>query len=246
MIKRYFIEVAYLGTCYNGFQIQPNAPTIQGELQKKLQVLLKKEITLTGSSRTDAGVHALQNFLHFDTDITFDITKCCYSLNAVLPHDISVKRIFRVENTQHARFDAVSREYKYFITRNKDPFHFHTAYKYNYELDIDVLNKAAALLISYTDFSTFSKLHTQVYTNNCQLYLSEWKIDNDFLVYNVCANRFLRGMVRALTGTMLKVGRGIISLNEFQEIIESGDCSKADFSTPAKGLFLVGVKYSHS
>lgn len=243
MTKRYFIEVAYLGTCYNGFQIQPNAPTIQGELQKALRTILRKEIMLTGSSRTDAGVHAWQNFLHFDESAAFDITKCCYSLNAILPHDICVKRIFRVENTQHARFDAVSREYKYFITRSKDPFHFYTAYKYNYDLDIDALNKAATLLMGYTDFSTFSKLHTQVHTNNCQLYLSEWKTENDFLVYNVCANRFLRGMVRALTGTMLKVGRGIISINDFKEITESRDCSKADFSTPAKGLFLAGVKY---
>ncbi|MCU7693429.1 tRNA pseudouridine(38-40) synthase TruA [Haoranjiania flava] len=243
MSQRYFIEVSYLGTHYNGFQVQPNAPTIQGSLQQVLKILFRKEIQLTGSSRTDAGVHALQNYFHFDTDLEFDTDKYGYSINALLPYDIAVKRIFKVAGSAHARFDAVYREYKYYISRHKDPFHFDTAYKYGHDLDISALNKAAALLLQYTDFTTFSKLNTQVYTNNCTITLSEWSEEDGILVYHVRSNRFLRGMVRALVGTMLRVGRGIITVEDFKHIIESKDCAQADFSTPAKGLFLVKVVY---
>lgn len=239
---RYFIEVAYRGTNYSGFQTQDNAVTVQSKVEAALQTIYKTTFQLTCSSRTDAGVHALQNFFHLDTDIDIN-PKQVYNLNSLLPSDIVIKQIFVVEPDKHARFSATHRQYKYYITRNRNPFLTDTAWFYPYNLDIDALQQAAGILLTYSDFTTFSKRNTQVKTFICNIITSKWYYENDCLVYEVKANRFLRGMVRGLVGTMLKVGRGLISLDDFKQIIEYKDCTKANFNTPAQGLFLVKVTY---
>lgn len=239
---RYFLEVAYKGTGYAGFQVQQNANTIQGELEKALEIVFRKQLQLTGSSRTDAGVHALQNFFHFDAD--FEIKKdSLYNINALLSRDIAVRSINQVEPSSHCRFDATGREYKYFISAVKNPFASESAWFYPYKINIDLLNAAAQMLFHYNDFTSFSKKNTQVFTNYCSIEKSHWYFENNLLVYNVISNRFLRGMVRGLVGTMLLVGRQKITLDEFSKIIEGKDCSKANFATPPHGLFLVRVNY---
>ncbi|MFY7963606.1 MAG: tRNA pseudouridine(38-40) synthase TruA, partial [Chitinophagaceae bacterium] len=241
-MPRYFLEVAYKGTNYNGFQIQQNANTIQAEVEKALQTLFKESFELTGSSRTDAGVHALQNFFHFDTHIEIASNKI-YNLNAILPNDIIAKSIYKVASDKHCRFAAEGREYKYFIYTKKNPFLQDRAYFFPYTLNTNLLHEAAAILLTHTDFTSFSKKHTQVNNFNCNISIAKWIVENDCLVFNVKANRFLRGMVRALVATMLKVGRGQISIEDFKQIIAAKDCSKAYFDTPAHGLFLVKVDY---
>ena len=241
-MSRYFIEVSYKGTAYSGFQKQHNANSIQAELEKALGVLYKTEFELTGSSRTDAGVHALQNFFHFDTEL--DLKNNTYSLNAILPANIVAKRIFRVNDDAHCRFDAVSREYHYFIYQHKDPFLQGRAYYVPYTVDLSLLQKAAAEIKRYTDFTSFSKRNTQVKTFNCNIYKSEWKQQADCLVYTIKANRFLRGMVKGLVGTMLLAGKKKISIKEFKSIVEAKDCTKADFSVSPEGLYLHEVSFA--
>ena len=241
-MQRYFLEIAYKGTAYKGFQKQPNALTIQGEVEHALQILFQQNINLTGSSRTDAGVHALQNFFHFDTDIAVQ-SKHLYNLNAILPQDIVVKNVAPVSMQAHCRFSATSREYTYYIYRVKNPFLKDRAYYYPYQLDLELLQQAAQVLFTYTNFITFSKRNTQVKTFDCTIMAAKWSTTYDQVIFNVSANRFLRGMVRGLVGTMLHVGRGIVSIDDFKNIIESKDCSKADFSVPPQGLFLSAVNY---
>lgn len=240
-MPRYFIEVAYRGTHYSGFQVQQNANSIQAEIEKALKIYFRSEFVLTGSSRTDAGVHALQNYFHFDSEI--EIKDAAYQLNAILPDDIVVKRIFKADNDAHCRFDATSREYRYYVYEKKDPFVEDRAYYYPYSLDIDRMRAAAAEVLLHTDFTSFSKRNTQVKSFQCSVIKSEWLRENDMWVYNVIANRFLRGMVKGLVGTMLQVGRGKIDVRAFREIIVSQDCMKADFSVPSHGLFLVSVNF---
>ena len=243
---RYFIEVAYKGTKYAGFQIQQNANSIQAEIEKALKVFFKQDISLTCSSRTDAGVHALSNYFHFDA-VNFPgqevLNTITYNINAILPTDIVVNRIYQVAANAHSRFDAHSRLYRYSVYQHKNPFIEDRAYYYPYKLDIDNLQAAATVLKEYTDFTSFSKRNTQVKTFNCTIIKSDWSFKDDCTIYNVEANRFLRGMVRGLVGTMLKVGTGKISIAEFKNIIESKDCTKADFSVPPQGLFLLNVCY---
>lgn len=256
-MPRYFIEVSYKGTAYSGFQVQKNSTTIQSEIEKALKIFFKQTFSLTGASRTDAGVHALQNYFHFDTALSlinepdsnekaeedFGLEKSVYHLNAILPFDIVIKRILAVAQDAHCRFDAVSREYKYVIYQSKNPFLEDRAWYYPYKPEIEKLNEAAALILQHKDFTSFSKKNTQVNNFICGIIKSEWLIENDTLIYNVKANRFLRGMVKGLVGTMLRVGTGKISLEQFDHIITSRDCTRADFSVSAKGLFLVGVDY---
>jgi len=247
-MSRYFLEVFYKGTNYAGFQIQRNANSIQAEVEKALEIFFKVPFALTGSSRTDAGVHALSNFFHFDSEALSDHTleelgKAIYNLNAILPDDIVVSSIRHVADLAHCRFDAHSREYKYYIYQSKDPFRADRAYYYPYTLDVDVLQKVAMLIQSHNDFTSFSKRNTQVTSFNCTILKSEWRWEQNVLVYNIQANRFLRGMVRGLVGTMLKVGRGKTSVDEFRNILLGRDCTQADFSVPAHGLFLVNVQY---
>ncbi len=243
-MARYFIEVAYKGTAYAGFQVQQNANTIQAEVEKALQIYYRKPFELTGSSRTDAGVHARQNYFHFDTEILIaDVEKALYHLNAILPLDIVIKSIHLVANDAHCRFDAVARSYTYCISTVKNPFVLDSAYFYPYKLNKEALDECAAMLKEYSNFECFAKKNSQVFTYECTINESEWNVDNDLLQYHVTGNRFLRGMVRGLVGTMLLVGRGKYSIEMFREIIESNNAEKTDFSTPAHGLSLIKVKF---
>jgi tRNA pseudouridine38-40 synthase len=242
MMARYFLEVAYMGTHYSGFQVQDHHRTIQSELTRALEVLFRQPFSLTGSSRTDAGVHALQNFFHVDTDVDID-HKHVYNLNAILLPDVAVKRIYRVADDAHCRFDAIARAYSYRIYRYKDPFLKDRGWLYPYPLDKDLLDEAAKALMDYQDFTSFSKRNTQVKTFQCTIEQSAWEMAENGLIYRVRANRFLRGMVRGLVGTMLKVGRGQITMDDFRKIVTSRDCTQADFTTPPQGLFLEAVIY---
>lgn len=239
---RYFIEVGYNGSNYAGFQIQANANTIQAEVEKALSVLFRKNIALTGSSRTDAGVHALQNYFHFDVEESFR-HEFIYNLNAIMPQDIVVKSVFPVAGDSHCRFLALSREYTYFITSVKDPFANDTAWYYPFAINLELLNEAAQILFHHEDYTSFSKRNTQAITKDCTIMKSVWVQNDERLIFNIKANRFLRGMVRGLVGTMLLVGRKKILLSDFEAIILSKDCTKTNFATPAHGLFLVEVAY---
>lgn len=241
-MSRYFLELSYHGKNYAGFQIQDNARTIQSEVENALEIFYKQKIDLTGSSRTDTGVHALQNFFHFDSEIKFNPSEV-YNLNAILPSDIVIKSIFPVPDDANCRFDAISREYKYYIYLLKDPFVEDRAYYFPYTLDYALLKEAASVILKYTDFTSFSKRNTQVKTFNCQIQTSEWEKEDICWVYKVKANRFLRGMVRGLVGTMLQVGRGKLNIEDFKKIIEAKDCTKADFSVPGHALFLIKVEF---
>jgi tRNA pseudouridine38-40 synthase len=241
-MPRYFLEVAYKGGNYSGFQIQDNAHSIQEEVEKALAVFFRERIALTGSSRTDAGVHALQNFFHFDYEGLIH-EKNIYNINAILPADIVVKGIFRVGPEAHCRFDAISREYRYFVYQEKDPFLDDRGYYFPYTLDREKMEAAAALVLQHHDFTAFAKRNTQVKTFMCSIQESGWEVEKGSLVYRVKANRFLRGMVRGLVGTMLQVGRGKLSVIRFGEILQNGDNRHADFSAPGQGLFLWRVYY---
>jgi len=246
---RYFLEVSYKGTNYSGFQIQKNANTIQAEIEKALNIILKKEVSLTGSSRTDTGVHALQNYFHFDFDtplISLDTESddtLLYNLNSILPEDIAIKKIIPVKENSNCRFDAIKREYKYYIYQTKNPFLIDRSYYFPYKLDIKKMIEAAEIIKEKKNFTSFSKKKTQLKSFECTIYESEWIFENESLVYHVIANRFLRGMVRALTSTMLNIGRGKLSLNEFISLIDAQDFAKANFAVPAHGLFLVSIQY---
>jgi tRNA pseudouridine38-40 synthase len=244
-MSRYFIEVSYIGTNFAGFQKQNNAHTIQAEIEQALKVYFKKEIDLTGSSRTDAGVHALQNFFHFDeNDIQKEaIEKSVYHLNAIINAGVVIKAITLKPEGAHCRFDAKSRQYQYTIYQQKDPFLLDRGYYFPYPLNIDRLAEASEIIKATNYFEAFSKKNTQVLNFNCTIFESFWQQNDNKILYNVCGSRFLRGMVRGLVGTMLKVGTGKTSIAAFKKIIESGDVSQVDFSTPARGLVLVSVNY---
>ena len=241
-MPRYFIEVSYKGTRYSGFQSQKNANSIQAEVEKAFAVLQREAVVMTGSSRTDTGVHALQNFLHFDYEGNLH-PQFVYKINAILPADIVVKSIREMGEEDHCRFDALSREYRYYIYRRKDPFLEDRAFFFPYKLNMAAMQEAAKVIMEYEDFTSFSRKRTQVKTFVCRIEESGWELEGDQLVYRVVADRFLRGMVRALTATMLKLGRGKIDLQQFRAIIESRDCREASFAVPGHGLFLVAVNY---
>lgn len=240
-MNRYFIEVAYRGTSYAGFQVQANAVTIQSEIEKAFKVL-NYEVQLTGSSRTDAGVHALQNYFHFDLPEKFDTSRV-YNLNAILPSDICIKGIYKMDESAHCRFDAIAREYCYTVYNFKDPFLTDTGYYFPYRIDEELLSSAADFVKGTFDFTSFSKRNTQVNNFLCSIEDSVWESEGHVIRYRVRGNRFLRGMVRGMVGTMLRVGRRQISLEQFKNIIEAKDCGKADFSVPGKGLRLERVIY---
>lgn len=241
-MQRYFLEVAYKGTRYSGFQVQQHTATIQSEVEKALGVLYRQPFALTGSSRTDAGVHAMQNFFHFDTALVLSKANL-YNLNALLPADITAQRLYTVNSDTHCRFHAVSREYKYVVYQQKNPFLQDIGWYYPYRVNMDVAQTCARLLPQYHDFTSFSKRNTQVKTYNCTILASQWAVEDQCFVYRVAANRFLRGMVRGLVATMLKAARGSITVEQFIQVIEQKDCTVADFSAPPQGLFLERVNY---
>jgi tRNA pseudouridine38-40 synthase len=241
-MSRYFLEIAYKGTAYSGFQIQANAGSVQEQVEKAFAIFFRKEVLMTGASRTDTGVHAHQNYFHFDFDEPV-APEMVYRLNAILPGDISIKGIFRMPEDAHCRFDAESREYRYYIYNRKNPFLADRAYFYPYPLDWALLEEAACRLKEHSDFTSFSKRNTQVNHFRCSIYESHWVREEGEWYYRIRANRFLRGMVRGLTGTMLLVGRGQISVRQFEEILLGRDPARVNFNVPAKGLFLERVRY---
>lgn len=241
-MPRYFLEISYHGGNYAGFQIQQNAHTVQEEVERALETCLRTDLDLTGSSRTDAGVHAASNFFHFDVEAEIN-PQVIYNLNAVLPHDISVRSLRRVKPDAHCRFDATSRSYIYSVYRNKDPFLQDRAYFYPYTLNMDALHASAEVIRSHTDFSSFSKRNTQVQTYNCSIISSRWVQREDVLEYHVEANRFLRGMVRGLVATMLRAGRGRLSQKELLLVLAGRDNTKAWFDVPGHGLVLKSVNF---
>lgn len=239
-MSRYFIEVAYKGTHFSGFQVQENANTIQAEIEKAFRTIHRNATQLTGSSRTDAGVHALQNFFHFDYEETLH-PQFIYKMNALLPPDIAVRSVREMPLSAHSRFDAVSREYMYRVHRFKDPFLQATSLYFPYRLDLERMQEASQLLKQQTNFFAFSKTNTQVKNFNCRILKSEWIAEGDRLIYTIQANRFLRGMVRAITATLLKIGRHTLSVAELEGLF--AEERKAGFSVPAHGLFLSKVNY---
>lgn len=241
-MPRYFIEVAYLGTRYSGFQVQLNANTIQAEVTRALKIFFNQEFELTGSSRTDAGVHALQNFFHFDADVEIS-GSVIYNLNALLPYDIVVKNIFKTDAAAHCRFDASARIYQYQIIRSKNPFYFGRAYYYPFNINPELLNEMAAAIKNFNDFTAFSKKKTQVKSFNCSIEYSRWVLQNDLWRYEVKADRFLRGMVKGLVGTMLRLAKNNQTATELIKIVEKKDAAFADFSVPSDGLFLTAVEF---
>lgn len=241
-MARYFIEVCYDGAMFGGFQIQQNQQTIQGALEDAMSILFRQAIPLTGASRTDAGVHALQNYLHFDTDLSIS-SKHIYNLNAILPNSIVVKNIYIVPDTAHSRFDAIKRSYLYKIHTQKSPFLEGRSWYYPFPVSISALQEAADTLLTYTHFESFSKKNTSVNTFECTITKAQWIQEGSVITFNIDSNRFLRGMIRGLVGTMLQVGRGQTNLASWHEIIRSKNEQNVDFSTPAHGLYLSEIKY---
>lgn len=244
-MQRYFIELAYLGTEYCGWQIQPNANTVQAELEKALSTILRHDISVVGAGRTDTGVHASFFVAHFESpqkNLHWN-HKLLVSLNEILPRDIAIKEIVAVTPDAHARFSALSRTYEYHICRHKNPFAIGTSWLYKADLDIDAMKRAASKLLHFTDFTSFSKLGSDVKTNNCKIFFALWEVQEQELVFTIRADRFLRNMVRAIVGTLVDVGRGKISEDEFAAIIEAKDRSLAGTSAPAEGLFLTNIEY---
>jgi len=239
---RYFIELSYDGALFGGFQIQQNVGTVQGALEKAMETLFRAPIPLTGASRTDAGVHAYQNFLHFDTELEL-LPKHVYNLNAILPNSVVVKGIYQVPNESHSRFDAIKRGYIYKLHQSKDPFSEGRSWYYPFPLDLDLMQTAADSLLNYTNFESFSKKNTQVNSFECAITKANWTISGSNIQFEIHSNRFLRGMIRGLVGTMVQVGRGQISMDAWHEIVASKDEQRVDFSTPACGLYLSQIIY---
>ncbi len=242
---RYFIELAYKGTHYHGWQYQPDASSVQETLNKALSVLLKKEIDVVGAGRTDTGVHAKQMYAHFDWDNEIETAVLTHKLNSFLPKDIAICSIVKVADEAHARFDATKRTYEYHIHTYKDAFETEGSWHYPNALDLNQMNAACQLLFKYTDFECFSKTHTDVRTFNCVIFEAHWKQEETKIVFTIAADRFLRNMVRAIVGTMINIGIGKINLADFERIIESKDRGQAGFSVPAHGLYLTRIEYEY-
>ena len=244
-MQRYFIYLAYDGTQYHGWQIQPNGDSVQQRLMDALQTLLRREVVeVTGAGRTDAGVHAKLMVAHFDADTHLDCSKLTDKLNRLLPPDISIYKVEPVDAEMHARFSAQSRRYEYYVTTAKSPFMRQYRYRLHKSPDFQLMNQAAQLLLEQDDFTSFSKLHTDVKTNICHVTRAEWsQVDEDTWVFNIQADRFLRNMVRAVVGTLLEVGFGKLTLDGFRGVIRQKDRCSAGMSVPAQGLFLADIQY---
>lgn len=239
---RYFLEIAYKGTNYHGWQVQKNAHTVQQELNSCLERLFQHSIETVASGRTDTGVHAEQQFVHIDleTELNPDLL---FKINCILPHDIVVKNYFRVKENAHARFDTSSRSYEYRICRVKNPFSIGLAWNLTRDLEISKMKEATKILFQFEDFQSFSKVHTDVEHFLCRIIQAEWIELNDYLIFKIEANRFLRGMVRTIVGTLVDVGKGKITVNDFKEILEKKDRKAAGAIVPAEGLYLTRIKY---
>ncbi len=246
MAYRYFLHLAYNGSGFHGWQIQDNVPTIQQLVNDGLQKLTGNEANVVGCGRTDTGVNANNFYAHFDAEEELNVQDrmdLCFRLNRLLPKEIVIFNVLPVRDSAHARFDATSRTYNYFISRRKDPF-FDAFSNYIFgDLDMEVMNVAADKLLKINDFTSFSKLHTQVKTNNCKLQEAHWREEGHLLIFTITADRFLRNMVRAIVGTLIDIGQEKTDLDEFVSIIESKNRSDAGYSVPAQGLFLEKITY---
>lgn len=242
--RRYFIYLSYKGTAYHGWQIQPNGISVQQVLENALSTVLREEIQVTAAGRTDSGVHALLMVAHFDCSSEIDQpAELTNKLNSFLPNDIAVYKIVEVKPEAHARFDAISRRYEYHLVTGKNVFKQGLAAREYALPDFAAMNQAAAILEEYSDFTSFSKLHTDVKTNNCAIKHAEWKQNGDEWIFTIEADRFLRNMVRAIVGTLLEVGRHKMSLNDFRKVIEARNRCAAGTSAPAEGLYLMDIQY---
>jgi tRNA pseudouridine38-40 synthase len=243
--KRYFLFIAYKGTSYHGWQVQPHSVTVQQILEDSLSKILNEKTETTGAGRTDTGVHASFFCLHFDSSAGDLETRkgFLFRLNGLLPKDISVNKILKVIPEAHARFSATSRTYKYYISRIKDPFTEDSSWYVYGDMDVNLMNKACSILMKESDFTSFSRLHSDNKTNICKIYDAFWDEDQNRIIFTIKADRFLRNMVRAIVGTMVDVGRGRIDLDGFQDIIDSRNRCRAGKSAPAKGLFLNDIEY---
>ncbi len=244
-MSRYFIELSFKGTRYHGWQAQPNASTVQEVVETALKILAREPIKTTGAGRTDTGVHARYYVAHFDSDCPLFENELdfIYKINALLPKDIAIRDIYRVLPEAHARYSALSRTYEYTISLIKDPFEVESSWYYSVPVDVDAMNLSAGRLMHYTDFTSFSKLHSDVKTNICHVQEAVWHIRDHKMIFSIRADRFLRNMVRALVGTLIDVGRGKLSQEGFIRIIEGRNRNLAGFSAPAEGLSLVSVQY---
>lgn len=240
---RYFITLSYDGARYHGWQVQPNGISVEGEMERCLSVLLRQSIDITGAGRTDAGVNASMMVAHFDYPHTLDCQQLCYRLNRILPQDIAVESVKPVSDTLHARFSALSRTYHYNIHLSKNPFARRYSLEVHYPLDFKKMNEAASHLLTVSDFKSFCKTHTDVKTTICHVTKAEWKQTEMGWTFEITANRFLRNMVRAVVGTLMDVGRGRITLSDFDDIVREGNRSSAGESMPAQALFLTDIKY---
>lgn len=242
---RYFIEFAYNGKNYHGWQSQPNAASVQETLGKAISVILRGEIELMGAGRTDTGVHAKQMFAHFDTEETLESDFLVAKLNSYLPKDIVIYRIIQVSEEAHARFDAVKRTYEYHIHTYKNAFENESSWYVFQNLDLEKMNSAAKMLFDFQDFQCFSKVNTDVKTYNCKIIEANWQQKGEKLIFTIAADRFLRNMVRAIVGTLVEIGSGKKALEDFKNIIESKDRTQAGTSVPAHGLYLTKVEYPY-
>jgi tRNA pseudouridine38-40 synthase len=245
-MHRFFVYLSYDGEQYHGWQLQPNGVTVQQRLQECLSILLHRPVFVTGAGRTDAGVHARLMVAHFDFDDVPDLAMLAYKLNQILPGDIAVHKIVEVQPDANARFSAVSRTYKYYVTTAKSPFNRQYAWRIYYPLDYDLMNMAAEILFEYNDFTSFARLHSDVKTNICHIKQAHWeqsKTDSSLWEFTIQADRFLRNMVRAIVGTLVEVGRGKMTLEKFRSVIEQQDRCKAGGSAPGYALFLDDIEY---
>jgi len=246
-MSRYLLAFSYDGGSFHGYQIQPNATTVQSLLQDKLSLLLGFKLEIVGSSRTDTGVHAHQQFAHFDLPEGKKVKEnAVFRLNRMLPDSLVVKGIYKVSDDFHARFAALSRTYEYRISPIKNPFNSAFSYRFGVELDVEAMNQAAALFFKHTDYQCFSKVKTEVTTFECTIMQAFWAYRGDELIFTIQGNRFLRGMVRAVVGTLLELGQGRLTMAQLQEILDSKDRCKAGRAVPAHGLHLVEVEYPAS
>ncbi len=239
---RYFMDITYRGTEYNGWQVQPNGKTIQEEIEKGLSLLLRKETSITGSGRTDTGVHANQQMAHFDAE-SIDETHIAYKLNSLLPSDIAINAIKQVSIDANARFDAITRKYHYYIHQYKDPFQKGRSYYFTPVLNVEEIQKGCAIIKNWQNFECFSRVHTEVNHFNCEISEINWLAHDFNHLFQIKANRFLRGMVRAIVGTLIDVGLEKTTLDDLRSILESNDRTKAGRAVPAEGLFLQEVSY---
>ncbi len=242
-MQRYFVKLAYNGKPFNGWQIQPNDPSVQAEVERVISTVLREDVGVVGCGRTDSGVHASEYYAHFETSASFDCETVQFKLNCMLPKEVAIFSIFPVSEKLHARFSAEARTYHYFINQEKDAFRYDHSWYMHKPINVVRMNEACQFLFGKQDFTSFSKLHTQTRTNFCTITQAIWQKRGSELMFTITADRFLHNMVRAIVGTCLEVGRGKLTPNDFKQVIESKSRQKAGASVPGHGLYLAKIEY---